>query len=48
MIVLFGVPGVGKGTYGKLLQNDLNFYKLTPGDIIRKSIKDGDIKDPRI
>lgn len=38
-IVLFGVPGVGKGTYGKLLQQDLEFYKLTPGDIIRKKIK---------
>ena len=39
-IVLFGVPGVGKGTYGNLLEKDLKYYKLTPGDIIRKIIKD--------
>lgn len=30
---------MGKGTYGALLEKDLNFYKVTPGDIIRKQIK---------
>lgn len=44
-IVLFGVPGVGKGTYGNLLEKDLSYYKLTPGDIIRKIIKTNQSND---
>lgn len=47
IIVMFGVPGVGKGTYGGMLAEDLQYYKITPGDLIRKNIKNnGD--DPTV
>ena len=29
---LFGAPGVGKGTYAKLLRKDLNFNHVSTGD----------------
>jgi adenylate kinase len=29
---LFGAPGVGKGTYAKLLRKDLNYNHLSTGD----------------
>jgi len=41
-LVLFGAPGVGKGTYGKLLAKDLQFNQISTGDEIRKIIKGGD------
>ena len=36
---LFGAPGVGKGTYAKLLRKDLNFNHVSTGDEIRKILK---------
>jgi adenylate kinase len=41
-LVLFGAPGVGKGTYAGLLAKDLQFNKISTGDEIRKIIKGGD------
>jgi adenylate kinase len=38
-ILLFGAPGVGKGTYGKLLERDLKFPQISTGDQIRKLLK---------
>ena len=38
--VLFGAPGVGKGTFAKLLKKDLKFNHISTGDEIRKIIKD--------
>ena len=38
-IIMFGAPGTGKGTYGKLIQRDFNLIKLSPGDIIRNNLK---------
>jgi adenylate kinase len=29
---LFGAPGVGKGTYAKLLRKDLHFNHVSTGD----------------
>lgn len=29
---LFGAPGVGKGTYAKLLRKDLQFNHISTGD----------------
>lgn len=29
---LFGAPGVGKGTYAKLLRKDLQFNHVSTGD----------------
>lgn len=36
---LFGAPGVGKGTYAKLLRKDLKFNHVSTGDEIRKILK---------
>lgn len=37
-IVLFGPPGVGKGTYCKLLARDLQITAFSTGDVFRKAI----------
>ena len=37
---MFGIPGVGKGSFASFIQRDFDFYKSTPGDIIRKYISD--------
>jgi len=42
-LVLFGAPGVGKGTYAGLLAKDLQFNKISTGDEIRKIIKGGEV-----
>jgi adenylate kinase len=36
---LFGAPGVGKGTYAKLLRKDLGYNHISTGDEIRKILK---------
>ena len=36
---LFGAPGVGKGTYAKLLRKDLQFNHVSTGDEIRRILK---------
>lgn len=36
---LFGAPGVGKGTYAKMLRKDLSFNHISTGDEIRKILK---------
>jgi len=36
---LFGAPGVGKGTYAKLLRKDLGYNHVSTGDEIRKILK---------
>lgn len=37
--MLFGAPGVGKGTFAKLLIKDTGFNHLSTGDEIRKILK---------
>ena len=39
MLVLFGAPGAGKGTYAKLLKNDFGYNHISTGDEIRKILK---------
>lgn len=34
ILILFGMPGVGKGTYGVKIKNDFDLVKITPGDLI--------------
>ncbi len=41
-IVLFGAPGVGKGTYGKLIFKEFGFPSFSMGDYFRKIINDSD------
>jgi adenylate kinase len=38
-IILFGAPGVGKGTYGTMLEKDLKFKRVSTGDQIRAFLK---------
>jgi len=38
-IVMFGAPGVGKGTQAKLLAEKLSIPHISTGDILRSSIK---------
>ena len=41
-IVLFGAPGVGKGTYGKLISKEFNIPAFSMGDYFRKIINEAD------
>ena len=38
-IILFGPPGAGKGTQGDNLSKDLNLFKISTGDLLRKEIE---------
>ncbi len=40
-IILFGPPGVGKGTQAKILSNDLKIVHIASGDILRAAIANG-------
>lgn len=37
--MLFGAPGVGKGTFGKLIQRDFDFKAFSTGDYFRSVVK---------
>ncbi len=38
-IIIFGAPGVGKGTQAKLIASKLNLAHISTGDILREAIK---------
>ncbi len=38
-IIIFGAPGVGKGTQAKILSQKLNIPHISTGDILREAIK---------
>ena len=38
-IILFGSPGAGKGTQADKIVKDLNFHKVSTGDLLRKEVK---------
>jgi len=39
-IVILGSPGVGKGTYAKILSDKYNIPRISVGDLFRKAIRD--------
>ncbi|UCH65534.1 MAG: adenylate kinase [Ignavibacterium sp.] len=39
-LILFGSPGVGKGTQAKIFSEKLNIPHISTGDILRQSVKD--------
>lgn len=39
-IVMLGSPGVGKGTYAKILSDKYNIPRISVGDLFRKAIRD--------
>lgn len=41
-LVLFGAPGVGKGTYGKLISKHYGFPTFSMGDYFRRIINSTD------
>ena len=40
-LVMFGPPGVGKGTQGALLAERRNMMRLSTGDLLRDAVRDG-------
>lgn len=39
-LILFGAPGVGKGTQAKILASNLNIPHISTGDILRQAVHD--------
>ena len=40
-LILFGPPGVGKGTQGERLASDVGLKHMAMGDILRSAVRDG-------
>ena len=40
-IIIFGAPGVGKGTQAKIISKNYNIKHISTGDILRDSISRG-------
>ena len=39
-LILFGAPGVGKGTQAKILSSKLNIPHISTGDILREAVRE--------
>ncbi|EDO07164.2 Adenylate kinase family protein [Babesia bovis T2Bo] len=48
LLLFFGAPGTGKGTFGRLLASDLNIDHVSSGDILRKEIQRGSTLGRRV
>jgi adenylate kinase len=46
MILMLGAPGVGKGTYAKMLSKDLKIPELSAGEYLRKAIHNNNDNNP--
>ncbi len=40
-VILFGAPGVGKGTQAQLLQKEFNIPQISTGEMLRKAVAEG-------
>ena len=40
-LILFGAPGVGKGTQAKMISTKFSIPQISTGDILREAIKNG-------
>ncbi len=40
-LIIFGPPGVGKGTQSEMLARNLNLFHLSTGEFLRKEINEG-------
>jgi adenylate kinase len=40
-LILFGPPGVGKGTQAEMIALKLNLFHLSTGEVLRKAVSDG-------
>ena len=48
IILMTGAPGVGKGTFSKLLSRDFKIPEFSTGEELRRIISSDDNKDPHI
>ena len=48
VILMIGAPGVGKGTYSRMLSKDLNIPELSSGEELRKLLKSNQNNNPQI
>jgi adenylate kinase family enzyme len=44
-LLVFGAPGVGKGTYSKLMEKEFNFKTFSMGDYFRGIINREDTQN---
>jgi adenylate kinase len=44
-VLFLGAPGVGKGTYARRVAASLNFAHISPGELLRESVRSGSRPD---